>query len=270
MVEGLIATIDLALSATRDRQMNPRLNIIHEDEQLLVINKPAGLVCHPTKGDAWSSLISRARMHLGEEHALHMIHRLDRETSGVCIFAKSDEAAGHLRRLFEHRRISKEYRAIVHGWPEPTANDIDQPIGRDADSPVAIKRAVTPDGSAAQTAYKTLNRFAHDEDQFALLDVQPTTGRTHQIRVHLAHIGHPIVGDKIYGVAPDSYLDFVNRRMTAGQRRHLRLPCQALHAQRIEFKWHGQPIHFEAEPETMFSDFIARRPAEEDWSERYV
>jgi len=250
--------------------MDPQLNIIHEDEELLVIDKPAGLVCHPTKGDAWSSLISRARMHVGDEGTLHMIHRLDRETSGVCLFSKTDPTAAKLRRLFENRKVQKEYRAIVHGWPEKDTGVVEQPIGLDEASPIAIKRAVIHDGSPAKTTYGTLNRFTRGENRFALLDVKPTTGRTHQIRVHLAHVGHPIVGDKIYGETPDAYLDFVARKMTSEQRRQLLLPCQALHAARIEFTWNKANTSFESAPEPMFTDFLTGSPIDSDWSERYV
>ena len=251
-------------------RMDAQLNIIHEDTELLVVNKPAGLVCHPTKGDAWSSLISRVRMHAEEDCQLHMIHRLDRETSGVCLFAKTDESAKQLRRLFERRLVQKKYQAIVHGWPEVDKGRINAPIGLDEADPVAIKRCVRDDGAVAATGYRTIRRIERAEGRFVLLAVQPESGRTHQIRVHLAHIGHPIVGDKIYGGDSSAYLNFVERRLTEDQKRSLLLPCQALHAAELQFAWNGQATRFEAEPETSFTEFVEGTSVTVEWSERYV
>ena len=123
--------------------------IVHEDDELLAVNKPADLVCHPTKGDEYSSLISRVRLHLGQA-AAHMINRLDRETTGVVLFAKRDEAAKELRKLWVNGTVKKSYEAIVHGHVEPDSGLIDQPLGPDDASPVAIKDCVRPDGRTAQ------------------------------------------------------------------------------------------------------------------------
>src|SRR5579863_5054175 len=125
--------------------MERLFDIIHEDAELLVINKPAGLVCHPTKGDVLSSLISRVRLHLGEGAAAHLVNRLDRETSGVVLLAKTDEAARALRRIWEQRRVRKEYWAIVHGHVAQDSGVIDAPLGRDEESTIAIKDRVRTD-----------------------------------------------------------------------------------------------------------------------------
>src|SRR6266581_1681265 len=142
--------------------MERLLNIIHEDENLLVINKPADLVCHPTKGDAYSSLISRVRLYLGSSEA-HLINRLDRETSGLVLVAKSLAVARELRAIWESRLVQKEYLAIVHGAVRPDHGVIEAPLGPAEHSQVAIKDQVRPDGAAASTEFAVQTRFARPE-----------------------------------------------------------------------------------------------------------
>jgi 23S rRNA pseudouridine1911/1915/1917 synthase len=306
--------------------------VLYEDAELLVVNKPAGLVCHPTKTDVYSSLISRVRLYLGlisagdpsgragEAPALppeplpqpQLINRLDRETSGVTVVAKSARAARELRRLWENRQVEKEYLAIVHGRVTEPHGIIDAPLGKDEHSRVVIKDCVRPDGAPAQTEFWVVspcpgvrpspgaatseNRpvpepprapvpfsTAAPEDgrtpdpshevqssmlsverstfslqspaSFTLLRLHPRTGRKHQIRIHLAHIGHPIVGDKLYGGDEDLYLALVEDRLTAEQRRRLILPYHALHACHVRFAWRGREEIFTAAPEPWFSQF---------------
>ena len=241
----------------------PMLNIIHETNDLLVVNKPAGLVCHPTKGDALSSLISRARLHLeniGFKGSVHIINRLDRETSGLILLATTPQAASELGKLWEARQPRKLYLAIVHGYVSADTATIDAPLGRDESSAVAIKDCVRPDGAASQTIYRVLRRFHRQNMPFSLLELEPLTGRKHQIRIHLAHIGHPLVGEKLYAGREDDYLALVQDRLTDATRKRLIFPCQALHAARLSFVWRGREWDFTAPPEPWFQDFIIESP----------
>jgi 23S rRNA pseudouridine1911/1915/1917 synthase len=254
--------------------------IIHEDDDLLVINKPAGLVCHPTKNGEMSSLIGRARLHLktsGSPHEPapsdfnpqrptishpHLVNRLDRETSGVIIVAKNSLVAGELGKILESRAFEKEYLAIVHGQVMAEQGTIDAPLGKDEHSIVAVKDCVRPDGAVAQTEFRVEARFNHSlstfnsqPSTFTLLRVKPHTGRKHQIRIHLAHLGHPIVGDKIYGDDEDLYLALIEGRLTDEQRARLIFENHALHANAVRFVWRDKSWEFSCEPEPWFMDF---------------
>jgi len=263
-------------------------DIIHEDDELLVINKPAGLVCHPTKNGEMSSLIGRVRLHLkvsppqlstlnpvkgvaptglyapqlSTVSQPHLVNRLDRETSGVVIVAKNSVVAGELGKIMEGRAIEKEYLAIVHGHVREDHGLIDAPLGKDEHSVVAVKDCVRADGAAAQTEYWVERRFVRPStfnsqpSTFSLLRVLPRTGRKHQIRIHLAHLGHAIVGDKIYGGDEDLYLALVEQRLTDEQRARLILENHALHARVVRFNWRGELKEFFCEPELWFARFV--------------
>jgi 23S rRNA pseudouridine1911/1915/1917 synthase len=242
--------------------LNELFQIIHEDGDLLVVHKPADLVCHPTKGDEYSSLISRARIYLTSPP--HLIHRLDRETSGLVVMAKNPAAARELGKIWETRTVDKEYLAVVHGHVGADQGTINAPLGKDETSIVAIKDCVRADGNAAQTEFFVEKRFhakltllRNAEMPFTLLRLHPLTGRKHQIRIHTAHLGYPIVGDKLYGGDPDLYLALVEKRLTDEQRARLILPQHALHASRIRFNWRDQQREFTAAPEVAFATFVA-------------
>jgi 23S rRNA pseudouridine1911/1915/1917 synthase len=238
-------------------------DVICDDSEFLVVNKPAGLVCHPTKADEYSSLISRARIFLGPGSRPQLINRLDRETSGVVLIAKEDTVARAARRLWESREVSKEYFAIVHGKVDQSTGTITTRLGKDEASVVAIKDCVRTEGLEARTDFifeRTFkNRLNPDgaDPCFSLLRVIPHTGRKHQIRIHLAHIGHPVVGDKLYGGDEDLYLALVEDRLTPEQWSRLILPYHALHAAELRFTWQGVLRVFQAEPEPWFKAFCS-------------
>jgi 23S rRNA pseudouridine1911/1915/1917 synthase len=265
------------------------LNVIFEDADLLVVHKPAGLVCHPTKNGEMSSLIGRARLYLAQtpspgpgtpDPKPYLINRLDRETSGVVLIAKNSETAGELGKILENRAVEKEYLAIVHGHVTADRGMIDAPLGRDERSIVAVKDCVRPDGAPSQTEFFVERRFtrvsvgrassraeilsethgsteSRPTSDFSLLRIFPRTGRKHQIRIHLAHIGHPVVGDKLYGGDEDIYMALVQNRLTDAHRAKLIFENQALHARSVKFLRHGRPVEFSCEPEPWFMEFLS-------------
>ena len=214
--------------------------VIHDDPDVLVINKPGLVVCHPSKHGPWSSLIGACREYLGVER-LHMPSRLDRETSGVVVFAKHTQAASSMQRAIQVRKVAKSYFAILKGELNH-AVEVDQPIGQHATAEVFMRRAIVPEGQAAQTRFEPI----HCANGYTVAEVHPHTGRMHQIRVHAEWLGRPIVGDKIYGGDETIFLRFITAGLTPELNKELELRRHALHASRLAFDLPGGLRVFDA------------------------
>jgi 23S rRNA pseudouridine1911/1915/1917 synthase len=221
--------VELILPPTQPSALVPEdipLQVIFENDDLMIVNKPAGMVVHPAAGHFTGTLVHAALAHapemegIGGEQRPGVVHRLDKETSGLILMSKNDRAHRWLQDQFRLRKVVKIYLALVDGHPPTPTGRIEAPIGRD---PAHRKQmAVVPadKGRAAETEYKTLESFA----QYAFLEAHPLTGRTHQIRIHLAFIHCPIVGDTLYG----------RRHPTLGLTRHF------LHAARLTIQLPGE------------------------------
>lgn len=205
--------------------------IVEQDDDVIVLNKPGDVVCHPSKNGPWSSLVGACREFLGLPR-VHLIYRLDRETSGVMVFAKHSRAAGRLQTAVEGRRVRKLYLAILAGELRGPVV-VDEPLGRDFASPIAARQAVVrgPEGRPAVTEFLPLAVGGG----FTLARVRPRTGRQHQIRVHAAWLGCPLVGDKLYGPDPLLFLEFIRDGFTPRLAEQLVLPRHALHARAMQF-----------------------------------
>lgn len=202
------------------------LDILHEDADIIVINKPPGLVVHPAPGHPSGTLVNALLGHcrdlagIGGERRPGIVHRLDRDTSGVLVVAKNEAAMKSLASQFKQRTTQKEYIALVWGRPSPARGTIEAPIGRD---PVHRKKMSTRSraGRGAITHYRTLDAAG----PLTLLHLVIETGRTHQIRVHLAHIGHPVAGDPVYGrKRPPDLPERISRQLLHAWKLTLRHP----------------------------------------------
>jgi 23S rRNA pseudouridine1911/1915/1917 synthase len=238
-----------ALSATVPPRANPAdFKIVAERDDFLVVEKPPFLLVHPTKpGNArtlWGELKQLLAFEIANGGQVSIVNRLDRETSGLVLVAKNSETARRFGLLMQEQRIAKEYLAIVWGWPDWETTSVDAPLLRQGTrmaSAIWLKQAIHPAGAIARTDFRVEKRFTRNsEERFAVVRASPRTGRTHQIRVHLASLGHPIVGDKIYGPDENLYLEFIETGWTMTLEAKLLLPRHALHSASLEIEV-GQP-----------------------------
>ena len=210
--------------------------VVFEDEHFMAINKQADIVTHPAPGHAGGTLLNAILHHCGplpdqNTDRPGIVHRLDKDTTGIMLFAKTEAARSNLQQQFEHRKVEKAYTAIVENDPELDADLIDLPVGHDRHK--REKMAVDlANGRPAQTVYRVLERFG----DYTLVRCQPRTGRTHQIRVHVTAIGHPIASDDLYGAVAPVYPSTLVPTIVHTEDEEPLLERQALHATTIAFR----------------------------------
>ncbi|MBD3426198.1 MAG: RluA family pseudouridine synthase [Candidatus Omnitrophica bacterium] len=214
----------------KDEAMEPEdipLDIVHEDEDIIVVNKPPGMVVHPAAGNWHGTLVNALLFHCGklaetdDQLRPGIVHRLDKDTSGIIVAVKNDRAKRSLTKQFQNRTVKKKYIALVKGYVEMDNGLVDEPIGRHPTHRLKMAAGVD-NGKPARTVYHVIKRYG----SFTQLEVRPETGRMHQIRVHMKHIGYPVLGDRLYG----------------NDRSFWR---QALHAEMIAFTHPGTGEHVE-------------------------
>jgi len=209
-------TDEIALNLPEKEQADVDLPILYEDDDVIVVNKPSGLLTHAKGGlsdePTVAEIIRPKTSFATDTDRPGIVHRLDRDTSGLLIIAKNSESAAHLQRQFAERTAKKTYIAITDGKPKLNAAKIDLPIGRNPSAPSTFR--IDPNGKSAQTTYHVLV----ENDAQSLVELKPTTGRTHQLRVHLAHLNAPILGDRVYGKSSDC------RMMLHAQKLEITLP----------------------------------------------
>lgn len=251
------------------------LDIVYEDDDLAVINKPAGMMVHAGAGATDDSrhrgtLVNALLHHMkslsavGGELRPGIVHRLDKGTSGLIIVAKNDEAHRRLSEQFAAREVKKKYLALVHGWVKKDSGTINQSISRDRVRRVRMTTRLAG-GRTAVTHYRVLRRLDTKFGKFTLLEVRIDTGRTHQIRVHMASMGHPVVGDRVYG-APGEIRPNPNFPFAAKAARESRpytslsLPRNFLHSAELEFRHPrtGESITLKAELPPELQDFLTK------------
>lgn len=227
--------------------------IIDETDDYVVVDKPPFLLVHPTKPNEarnlWKELRELLAFEIASGGQVSIVNRLDRETSGLVLVAKTAAAARRFGLLMQKQRLRKEYLAITWGWPQWETQIVDAPLdrqGKHQQSAIWLKQMIHPAGAPAQTELRVERRFVRPTssgNEFSLIRAIPRTGRTHQIRVHLSSVGHPIVGDKIYGPDEQLYLQFIETGWTSELGAHLLLPRHALHSAKLaiegECEWNS-------------------------------
>lgn len=229
--------------------------VVDESADWIVVEKPAPLMVHPASGrfdepTLLSGLQQLLAFELANGAGLSILTRLDRETSGLVLVAKNRRAAGHFSKQLQRCQIEKEYLAVVHGWPEWEEREEQGPIvraGEVGESEIWLRQRVHAEGRKCVTRFRVERRFENSRGRFSILGCFPETGRMHQIRVHLEHLAHPIVGDKVYGDDGRAYLERVAGGMSEATRERLILSRHALHATRLTAEWEGRRLEWSSE-----------------------
>jgi 23S rRNA pseudouridine1911/1915/1917 synthase len=247
-------------------QVVVNFRVIDESEDWIVVDKPAPLIVHPANLKPEPTLLGGLEQLLAYEirngACLGIVTRLDRETSGIVLVSKHTAAARELGWIFERRQAKKEYLAIVHGWPEADGWESAEPIIRAGElgpSVIWVRQVVHPAGRDCRTRFQVEQRFERDGGRFSRIRCFPETGRMHQIRVHLAASGFPILGDKLYSGDGAEYLQWMGAGWTPALEKRLVLPRHALHAASLEIPWAGEPVRWEAEMPCDMLEFSAGR-----------
>ena len=248
-------------------QVVVNFRIIDESDDWIVVDKPAPLIVHPANDKPEPTLLGGLEKLLVYDIAngcrLGIITRLDRETSGIVLVSKNLQTARELGWIFERRRAKKEYLAIVKGWPELDYWECAEPIIRSGElgpSSIWVRQVTHSLGRECFTRFQVKTRFERAGEKFSTIRCFPKTGRMHQIRVHLASGGFPIVGDKIYSDDGSEYLDWMKMGWTPELEKKLVLARHALHAHRLEIPWHGHQKIWESPLPQVLVDFYAGEP----------
>lgn len=237
--------------------------ILDESDDWIVVDKPAPLIVHPANRKPEPTLLGGLEnlltFEISNGAALGIVNRLDRDTSGIVLVSKHKEAARHLGWIFERREAKKVYLAIVKGWPELDRWECDAPIiraGELGSSEIWVRQMISVQGRESFTSFEVEKRFERNGASFSLVRCFPKTGRMHQIRVHLAEAGFPIVGDKIYSGNGSEYLEWMATGWTSELRERLLIPRHALHAASLQIQWMGQPHRWESPLSQDLEDFL--------------
>lgn len=238
--------ISICIPKAKETDLKPQeipIEVVYEDDDIIVVNKPKGLVVHPANGNPDGTLVNaimamckESLSGIGGELRPGIVHRLDKDTSGLLIVAKNDKAHINMSEQIKNRQVTKKYIALVRGVIQEDDATIDMPIGRSTKD--RKKMAVTKGGKQAVTHFKVLKRYP----KYTLLEVKIDTGRTHQIRVHMAEIGHPVIGDMVYSNGKNDF----------------GIQGQMLHAKSLDFKHPitGKQMHLEAELPQYFKSIL--------------